>query len=168
VPPVLLDPLRGCPALVVQSNDALGRAAHVRRDEHATIKFSGCHSTAINLRGLVQIRAWCGTDTRVRSFNQSWGCSLDWQSTDLSIRRINPHGEIRDVANACSAGEHRRPQCSFFLRRLPCLWNQTYLQSSMTVINETITSASFGADELLRRRNILLAWVSTSPNFCRM
>jgi hypothetical protein len=34
--------------------------------------------------------------------------------------------------------------------------------------NGTITSASFGADELLRRRNILLAWVSTFHEFCRI
>jgi hypothetical protein len=30
------------------------------------------------------------------------------------------------------------------LLRFPCLWNQTYLQSSITVINGTITSASLG------------------------
>jgi hypothetical protein len=99
----------------------------------------------------------------VRSLNQSWGCSLDWRSTDLSIRRINPHGEIRRVANACPAGEHRCRQCSFFLvphlplADPPCMkvcstflcrvgffthflssfqvsLNQTYLQSSVTVI----------------------------------
>src|SRR5215831_15435118 len=38
----LLDPLLARPALVVESNDALGRAAHVRHDEaDAGIKFSG-------------------------------------------------------------------------------------------------------------------------------
>src|SRR5258705_12355515 len=38
----LLDPLFARPALVVESNDALGRAAHVRHDEaDAGIKFSG-------------------------------------------------------------------------------------------------------------------------------
>jgi hypothetical protein len=38
----LLDPLLACPALVVESNDTLGRAAHVRHDEaDAGIKFSG-------------------------------------------------------------------------------------------------------------------------------
>src|SRR5262249_25371096 len=38
----LLDPLLARPTLVVESNDALGRAAHVRRDEaDAGIKFSG-------------------------------------------------------------------------------------------------------------------------------
>ena len=38
----LLDPLLARPALVVESNDALGRAAHVRHDEaDAGIKFAG-------------------------------------------------------------------------------------------------------------------------------
>src|SRR5262249_5122768 len=38
----LLDPLLARPTLVVESNDALGRAAHVRHDEaDAGIKFSG-------------------------------------------------------------------------------------------------------------------------------
>src|SRR5215472_12203044 len=38
----LLDPLLARPALVVESNDALGRAAHVRHNEaDAGIKFSG-------------------------------------------------------------------------------------------------------------------------------
>src|SRR6516165_10141804 len=38
----LLDPLLARPALVVESNDAPGRAAHVRNDEaDAGIKFSG-------------------------------------------------------------------------------------------------------------------------------
>src|SRR5262249_18389013 len=38
----LLDPLLARPALVVESNDALGRTAHVRHDEvDAGIKFSG-------------------------------------------------------------------------------------------------------------------------------
>src|SRR5262249_30747139 len=38
----LLDPLLARPALVVESNDALGRVAHVRHDEaDAGIKFSG-------------------------------------------------------------------------------------------------------------------------------
>src|SRR5262249_54152702 len=38
----LLDPLLARPALVVESNDALGRAAHVRHDEaDAGINFSG-------------------------------------------------------------------------------------------------------------------------------
>src|SRR5215472_7599734 len=38
----LLDPLLARPALVVESNDALGPAAHVRHDEaDAGIKFSG-------------------------------------------------------------------------------------------------------------------------------
>src|SRR5262245_48486977 len=38
----LLDPLLARPALVVESNDALGLAAHVRHDEaDAGIKFSG-------------------------------------------------------------------------------------------------------------------------------
>jgi hypothetical protein len=38
----LLDPLLARPALVVESNDALGRAAHVRHDDaDAGIKFSG-------------------------------------------------------------------------------------------------------------------------------
>jgi hypothetical protein len=38
----LLDPLLARPALVVESNDALGRAAHGRHDEaDAGIKFSG-------------------------------------------------------------------------------------------------------------------------------
>src|SRR6516162_61778 len=38
----LLDPLLARPALVVESNDALGRAAHIRHDEaDAGIKFSG-------------------------------------------------------------------------------------------------------------------------------
>src|SRR5262245_32335634 len=37
-----LDPLLACPALVVESNDALDRAAHVRHEEaDAGIKFSG-------------------------------------------------------------------------------------------------------------------------------
>jgi len=37
-----LDPLFARPALIVESNDALGRAAHVRHDEaDAGIKFSG-------------------------------------------------------------------------------------------------------------------------------
>jgi hypothetical protein len=38
----LLDPLLGRPALVLECNDALGRAAHVRHDEaDAGVKFSG-------------------------------------------------------------------------------------------------------------------------------
>ena len=38
----LLDPLLARPALVVERNDALGRAAHVCQDEaDAGIKFSG-------------------------------------------------------------------------------------------------------------------------------
>ena len=41
-PLAFLDPLLARPALVVESNDALGRAAHVRHDEaDAGIKFSG-------------------------------------------------------------------------------------------------------------------------------
>jgi hypothetical protein len=78
------------------------------------IKFSGTPLDC-NLRSLVQIQAWHGTDALVRSLNQSWDRSLDWRSTDLSIRRINPHGEIRRIANACPAGEHRLRHCSFFL-----------------------------------------------------
>src|SRR5262245_15949420 len=55
----LLDPLLARPALVVESNDALGRAAHVRHDEaDAGIKFSGMPlDLGDNLRGLVQVPA---------------------------------------------------------------------------------------------------------------
>jgi hypothetical protein len=55
----LLDPLLARSALVVEGNDALGRAAQVRHDEaDAGIKFSGCHSTlAMTLGGFVQLPA---------------------------------------------------------------------------------------------------------------
>ena len=54
-----LDPLLSRPALVIERNNPLGRAARVRHDEaDARIRSPGCHSTlAITRRGLVQVAA---------------------------------------------------------------------------------------------------------------